>query len=138
MNYVSVPETWQSKAQRSMTMSNSEMGWVPHSLAVKEVMSKVKLLQSMNISQMIPTTLRVNNIRAIIMVRNLTAATYRKHVDMNHKNGNEYVKDGRYHTKIAAISQLTNLAWWELLWLAMMHIPPNSFKQVRILLFPFW
>ncbi len=89
-----VPVCWRSKAQRSVTLSSSEAEYVSLSEGVKEVMFVVQVLESMKIKIAYPIVVRVDNIGAIFMSKNVTTTTRTKHVDVRYKYVNEYVEDG--------------------------------------------
>ena len=89
-----VPISWRSKAQRSVTLSSSEAEWVALSEAVKEIMFVVQLLESMKIKVKLPVTVRVDNVGAIFMSKNISTSSRTKHVDIRTKYVNEYVEDG--------------------------------------------
>ena len=78
-----------------MTLSSSETEWAALLEATKEVMIIVKLLRSMNISVKLPLMVRVDNLRAIVMIGDVTATSHTKHV-LSYKNLNEYIEDGIY------------------------------------------
>ena len=87
----SVPISWRSKAQRSVTLSSSEAEWVALSEAVKEVIFVSQLLTSMKIHVQHPIIVRVDNVGAIFMAQNVTTTSQTKHVDIRYKFVNEYV-----------------------------------------------
>ena len=89
-----VPISWRSKAQRSVTLSSSEAEWVALSEAVKEIMFVLQLLESMKIKVKLPVTVRVDNVGAIFMSKNISTSNRTKHVDIRTKYVNEYVEDG--------------------------------------------
>ena len=90
----SVPISWRSKAQQSVTLSNSEAKWVALSELVKEVIFVSQLLTSMKIHVQHPIIVRVDNVGAIFMAQNVTTTSQTKHVDIRYKFVNEYVEDG--------------------------------------------
>jgi hypothetical protein len=89
-----VPISWRSKAQRSVALSSSEAEWVAASEAVKEVMFVLQLLQSMQIKVKLPIIVRVDNVGAIFMTKNITTTGRSKHVDIRYKFVTEYIEDG--------------------------------------------
>ena len=89
-----VPISWRSKAQRSVTLSSSEAEWVALSEAVKEIMFVLQLLENMKIKVKLPVTVRVDNVGAIFMSKNISTSNCTKHVDIRTKYVNEYVEDG--------------------------------------------
>ena len=88
-----VPVSWQSKLQKSVSLSSSEAEYVALSEAVKDVMFMVQLLGSMKIAVKYPVTVRVDNVGAIFMASNITTSCHTKHVDIRYKYVNEYVED---------------------------------------------
>ena len=80
-----VPICWRSKAQRSVTLSSSEAEWVALSEAVKEIMFVQQLLESMKIQVRLPIIVRVDNVGAIFMSKNVTTMNRTKHVDVRTK-----------------------------------------------------
>ena len=89
-----VPISWQSKLQKSVSLSSSEKEYIALSEAVKEVMVVVQLLGSMKIVVKYPVTVRVNNIGATFMASNITTMHCTNHVDIRLKYINEYMEDG--------------------------------------------
>ncbi len=89
-----VPISWRSKAQRSVTLSSSEAEWVALSEAIKEIMFVLQLLENMKIKVKLPVTVRVDNVGAIFMSKNISTSNRTKHVDIRTKYVNEYVEDG--------------------------------------------
>ena len=67
-----VPVSWQSKAQRSVTLSSSEAEWVVLLEDVKKDMFIVKLLQSMKFLAIV----RLESVSAINMAGNVTATKH--------------------------------------------------------------
>ncbi len=80
-----VPICWRSKAQRSVTLSSSEAEWIALSKSVKEIIFVMKLLESMEIKVKIPVIVRVDNIGAIFMSKNITTTSQSKHMDVTTK-----------------------------------------------------
>ena len=89
-----VPVCWRSKAQRSVTLSSTEAEWVALSEAVKEVIFLMQLCNSMKIKIQLPVEVRVDNVGAIFMSKNVTTTSRTKHVDIRSKYVREYVEDG--------------------------------------------
>ena len=89
-----VPVSWRSKGQRSVTLSSSEAEWVALSETVKEVMFVSQLLTGMKIQVQYPIIVRVDNVGAIFMAKNVTTTSRTKHVDVRYKYVNEFVEDG--------------------------------------------
>ena len=67
-----IPVSWQSKSQKSVSLSISEAEHIALSEAVKEVMFVVQLLGSTKIAVKYPVTVRVDSIGAIFMASNIT------------------------------------------------------------------
>ena len=89
-----VPICWRLKAQRSVTLSSSEAEWVALSEIVKEIMFVQQHLESMKIQVRLPIIVRVDNVGAIFMSKNVTTMNRTKHVDVRTKFVNEFVEDG--------------------------------------------
>ena len=81
-----LPVSWQSKSQKIVSLSSSEVDYIALSEAVKEVMYMIQLLGSMTILLKYPVTIRVDNVGAIFMAS--------KHNNIRYKYVNDYVKDG--------------------------------------------
>ena len=86
--------SWQSKLQKSVSLSSSEVEYIALSEAFKEVMFVAQLLESMQIVVKYPVTVRVDNVGAIFMARNIATTSCTKHVDNQYKYVNEYMEDG--------------------------------------------
>ena len=78
---LSVPVSWQSKSQKSVSLSSSEAEYIALSEAVKEVMFMVQLSGSMKIATY-RVIVRVDNIGAIFMASSITTTCNTRHVDM--------------------------------------------------------
>ena len=65
------PVSWQSKSQKSVSLSSSETEYVALSKPVKEVMFMIQLLKSMKIAVKYQVTVRVENVVAIFMASNV-------------------------------------------------------------------
>ncbi len=90
----SVPISWKSKDQQSITLWSSEDEWVTLSQAVREVICVSQLLTSMKIHVPSPIILHVDNVGEIFMAQNVTTTSQTKHVDIRYKFVNKYVEDG--------------------------------------------
>ena len=77
-----------------MTLSISEAEWIALSKAVKEIIFMMQLLESMEIKVKLPIIVRVDNIGAIFMSKNITTTSRSKHVDVRTKYINKDVEDG--------------------------------------------
>ncbi len=71
----SIPISWRSKAQQSVTLSSSEAEWVALSEAVKEVIFVSQLLTSMKIHVQYPIIVQVDNVGAIFMAQKFTTTS---------------------------------------------------------------
>ena len=89
-----VPICWRSKAQKSITLSSSEAEWIALSEATKEIMFVLQLLESMKIKVKLPIIVRVDNVGAIFMSKNINTSSRSKHIDIRTKYVNEYCEDG--------------------------------------------
>ena len=89
-----VPISWQSKGQRSVTLSSSEAEYVALSEAAKEVKFVAQVMMSMGIPVKSPIIVRVDNVGAIFMSENVTTSPRTKHVDIRYHFVREYVEDG--------------------------------------------
>ena len=89
-----VPVSWQSKSQKSMSLSSTEVEYIALSKAVKEVMLVIQFMGSMKILVKYPVTVRVDNIGAIFMASNIMTESCTKHMDLRYKYVNEYVDNG--------------------------------------------
>ena len=89
-----VPVVWRSKAQQSITLSSTEAEWYALSEGVKEVRFLQQLCESMMIQVVKPVTVRIDNIAAISMSKNVTTTSRTRHVDVRTKYVREYVEDG--------------------------------------------
>ena len=89
-----VPLSWRSKSQRTVTLSSSEAEWIAASEAVKEVMFVYQLIKGVGIKVSLPIVVRVDNVGAIFMSKNITTTGRTKHVDVRFKYVNEYVEEG--------------------------------------------
>ena len=102
-----VPISWRSKANKTVTLSSTEAEWIALSEAVKEVMFVVQLLDSMRIKYHLPVTVRVDNIGAIFMSKNINTSSRTKHVDVRTKCVNKFCENGI--VKIMFISTSENV-----------------------------
>ena len=103
-----VPVSWRSKANKTVTLSSTEAEWIALSEAVKEVMFVVQLLDSMGIKYQLPVTVRVDNIGAIFMSKNINTSSRTKHVDVRTKYVNEFCENGVI--KIIFVSSSENIS----------------------------
>ena len=84
---------WQSKSQRSVTLSSSEAEYVALSEVAKNIKFIYMILESMGIMVELPIIVRVDNNGAIFMSENLAVSQRTKHVDIRYKFVNEFVED---------------------------------------------
>jgi len=89
-----VPICWQSKGQRSVTLSSSEAEYVALSEAAKEVKFVAQVMMSMGIPVKFPIIVRVDNVGAIFMSENVTTSPRTKHMDIGYHFVREFVEDG--------------------------------------------
>ena len=68
-----------------MSFFNSEAEYIALSEAVREVMFVIQLLGSMKILVKCPFMVRVDNVGAIFMARNITTTSHTKHMDIRYK-----------------------------------------------------
>ena len=85
---------WQSKSQKSVTLSSSEAEYVALSEVAKNIKFIYMILESMGIKVELPIIVRVDNNGAIFMSENLAVSQRTKHVDIRYKFVNEFVEDG--------------------------------------------
>ena len=83
-----VPVCWRSKAQMVVTLSSTEAEWYALSEVVKEVLFVVQLVESMEIQVQLPVIVRVDNVGAVFMAKNITTTGRIKHVDIRTLVGN--------------------------------------------------
>ncbi len=89
-----VPISWQSKSQRSVTLSWSEAEFGALSKAAKEIKFVVQVMQSIGISVKLPIIVRVDNVRAIVMLENLMTSQRMQHIDIRYHFVHEFMEDG--------------------------------------------
>ncbi len=89
-----VPICWQSKGQRSVTLSSSKAEYVALSEAAKEVKIVAQIMMSMGIPVKFPIIVRVDNVGAIFMSKNITTSQKTKHVDIPYHFVHEFMEDG--------------------------------------------
>jgi hypothetical protein len=89
-----VPIIWKSKSQKSVTLSSSEAEYFVLGEAAKDVKFIVMVLQSLGIKVETPIIIKVDNIGAIFMAENVSAASQTKHIDTHYHFVREFVVDG--------------------------------------------
>ena len=82
-----------SKSQHTISLSSSEAEWIAASEAVKEVMFVYQLIKGVGIKVSLPIIVRVDNVGARFMSKNITTTGPTKHVDVRFKYVNEYVEE---------------------------------------------
>jgi hypothetical protein len=73
---------WCSKAQKSVTLSSAEAEFCSLSDTAKEIEFAYQILLSMGIKVKLPIIVRVDNIGAIFMTKNVSTSSQTKHVDV--------------------------------------------------------
>ena len=86
------PVSWQSKLQKSVSLSSSDAEYVALSEAIKELVFIIQHLGGMKISVNYAVMVTVENVDAIFMASNITTACQTKHFDIRY-NINKYVED---------------------------------------------
>jgi hypothetical protein len=84
--------SWKSKGQKSVTLSLSEAEFVALSEGAKDIKFVVQVLLSMGIPVKLPIIVRVDNVGAIFMAKNVTTSTRTRHVRYHFVR--EFVEDG--------------------------------------------
>ena len=69
-----VPVSWQSKGQKSVTLSLTEAEYVASSEATKEVKYVYQLLRNLGVEAKLPITVCVENIGTIFMSNNVAVS----------------------------------------------------------------
>lgn len=88
--------------------SSNKAEWFALSEAVKEIVFVLQLLESINIKVKLPVIVRIDNVSAIFMSKNITTTSPSKHIDICTKYVNEYVEDGVLKLKIIFIKSQDN------------------------------
>jgi hypothetical protein len=78
---MNVPVCWRSKAQRGVTVSNSEAKYVAISEAVKEIKFIYYLLREIGIEDNLPITVKTDNVGAMFMAQNALSGARAHHID---------------------------------------------------------
>lgn len=89
-----VPIAWRSKAQQSVSLSSCEAEWYSMSEAIKDVIFVMHLCEGMGIAVSIPITVRVDNVGAIFMSKNVTTTGRTKHAQVRGRYIMEYQESG--------------------------------------------
>jgi len=88
-----VPISFKSKQQRSVALSSSEAEYVALSEAAKEIKFVYQILSSMGLKVKTPIVVRVDNVGAIFMAKNISTGQRTRHVDIRYKFVREFVED---------------------------------------------
>jgi hypothetical protein len=91
---VGVPIMWRSKAQGSVALSSTEAEFYALSEAAKEIKFIVQVLISMRIPVKLPVVLRVDNVGAIFMSKNVSTSSRTKHFDTRYHFMREFAEEG--------------------------------------------
>jgi hypothetical protein len=84
---------WQSKAQRSVSLSSAEAEFCCLSDAAKEIKFEFQILMSMGILVKLPIILRMANVGAICMTKNVSTNSPTKDVDIRYHFVREFVEE---------------------------------------------
>ena len=76
--------SWQSKSEKSLSLSSSEAEYVALFETVMEVLFAIKLLRCMKISVKYLVMVKVDNVGIICMASNIAATSCTKHVDIRY------------------------------------------------------
>jgi hypothetical protein len=85
---------WRSKAQGSVALSSSEAKFYALSEATKEIKFIVQVLISMGIPVKLPVIVRVDNVGAIFMSKNVSTSSRTKRVDTRYHFLREFIEEG--------------------------------------------
>ena len=88
-----VPVSWKSRGQKSVTLSSTEAEFVALSEAAKEIKFIVQILESMKMKVELPIIVRVDNVGAIGLSKNLSTSQRTKHIDVRYNFVREFVED---------------------------------------------
>jgi len=88
-----VPIVWRSKQQKTVALSSSEAEFVVISEAVKEILFVLQLLRTMEIPDVMPMKVRVDNMGAIFMSENASSGIRTRHVDTQYHFVREQVAE---------------------------------------------
>jgi len=105
---LSVPIIWKSKSQKSVTLLSSEAEFVALSEAVKEIKFVVQVLESIGVKVKFPIIVRVDNVGAIFMAKNVMNSQRTKHMDIHYHFVQEFVVDS--YIKIIFVKTEENCA----------------------------
>ena len=89
-----VPVSWKSRGQKSVTLSSTEAEFVALSEAAKEIKFIVQVLESMKQKIEFPIIVRVDNVGAIGLSKNLSTSQRTKHIDVRYHFVREFVEEG--------------------------------------------
>ena len=85
--------SWQSKGQKSVTLSSSEAEYIALLEAAKEIKFVYQLLIGMGMKVKLPIVICVDNLGAIFMSENVLVSQRTKHVDIHYRFIQEFVFD---------------------------------------------
>ncbi len=91
---VGVPIMWRSKAQGSVALSSTGAMFYALSKATREIKFIVQVLISMGIPVKLPVIVRVDDVRAMFMSKNVLTSLRTKHVDTRYHFVREFVEEG--------------------------------------------
>ena len=87
------PISWKSRGQKSVTLSSTEAEFVALSEAAKEIKFVAQVMESMNLHVELPIIVRVDNVGAIGLSKNLSTSQRTKHIDIRYHFVREFVED---------------------------------------------
>ena len=88
-----VPVCCKPKTRHGVTLSSTEAKWIALLEVTKEIIFVPQLLESLGIKVNLPIIVRIDNIRAIFMSKNINPTSGTQHVDVHTKYVNQYCKD---------------------------------------------
>ena len=88
-----VPVSWKSRGQKCVTLSSTEAEFVALSEAAKEIKFVVQVLRSMKMQVKMPIVVRVDNVGAIGLSKNLSTSQRTKHIDVRYHFVREFVEE---------------------------------------------
>ena len=88
------PISWKSRKQKAVTLSSSEAEYVAISEVCAEIMFLKQVMEFLNITVMLPITVRVDNVGAIYLANNAISGPRTKHVDIRYHFVRDYIEKG--------------------------------------------
>ena len=82
--FMGIPITWESRGQKGVVISTTEVEYVVLSEVVTTLKIIVMVLQSMEIEVTLPTTVYVDNIGLLFLANNHTTSDQTKHMDIHY------------------------------------------------------